>query len=73
MWTARLCAFFMRLDRSSGIVGARFAAFNVSLMLLPVIGFTSGIAYWSRSIVPMLLSEWPSLASLIMNDSTSSG
>jgi len=55
------------------MVGARFAAFNVSLMLLPVIGFTSGIAYWSLRIVPMALSEWPSLASLIMNDSTSSG
>ena len=53
--------------------GARFAAFRVSLMLLPVSGLTRGIAYWSRRIVPMLLSEWPSFASLIMNDSTSSG
>jgi len=39
----------------------------------PVIGFTSGMAYWSLRIVPMALIEWPSLASLIMNESTSSG
>jgi len=63
----------MRLERSSGIDGAKFAAFNVSLTLLPVMGFTSGMAYWSLRIVPMLLSEWPSLANLIMNASTSSG
>ena len=37
----------MRFARSSGIAGARFAALRVSLMLLPVIGFTSGMAYWS--------------------------
>ena len=55
------------------MVGAKFAAFSVSLMLLPVIGFTNGIAYWSLRIVPIALSEWPSLASLIMNESTSSG
>src|SRR4030042_3044910 len=73
MCTARLWAFFMRLDRSSGIVGARFEAFSVSLMLLPVRGLTSGMAYWSRRMVPMLLSDWPSLANLIMNASTSSG
>ena len=73
MWTARLWAFFIRLLRSSGRVGAKFAALSVSLMLLPVIGFTSGMAYWSLRIVPMALIEWPSLASLIMNESTSSG
>jgi len=42
-------------------------------MLLPVIGFTKGIAYWSLRMVPMLLRLWPSLASLIMKASTSSG
>src|SRR4030042_5779961 len=68
-----LCAFLIRLAMSSGIDGAKFAARRVSLMLLPVIGFTKGIAYWSLRMVPMLLSEWPSLASLIMKASTSSG
>ena len=42
-------------------------------MLFPVIGFANGIAYWSLRIVPMLLSECPSFASLIMKASTSSG
>ena len=42
-------------------------------MLLPVIGFTSGIAYWSLRMVPMALMLWPSLANFIMKDSTSSG
>ena len=42
-------------------------------MLLPVIGFANGIAYWSLRIVPMLLSECPSFASLMMKASTSSG
>ncbi len=65
--------FFMRLVKSSGIVGAKPAASSVSLMLLPVIGLTSGMAYWSRRTVPMLLVEWPSLASFMMNASTSSG
>ena len=55
------------------MVGAKPEASRVSLMLLPVMGFTSGIAYWSRKIVPILLIEWPSLASLIMKASTSSG
>ena len=42
-------------------------------MLLPVIGFTKGIADWSRRMMPMLLIECPSLASLMMKASTSSG
>ena len=73
MWTARPLAFLIRSDRSSGMDGIRSAARSVSLMLLPVIGLTRGIAYWSLRIVPMALSEWPSLASLIMKASTSSG
>src|SRR3989304_753484 len=73
MWTAMLCAFFIRFDRSSGMDGARFEASRVSVMLLPVMGLTSGMAYWSRRMVPMLLRLCPSLASLIMNASTSSG
>jgi len=67
------CAFFIRFVRSSGIAGARLAALRVALMLLPVIGFTSGMAYWSLRMVPMLLRLWPSLASLIIKASTSSG
>ncbi len=63
----------MRFDRSSGIGGVKPAAFNVSLMDLPVIGLTSGMAYWSRRMVPMALMLWPSLASLMMKASTSSG
>src|SRR5665647_376634 len=66
-------AVFIRFVRSSGIAGARLAALSVSLTLLPVIGFTSGIAYWSLRIVPMLLMLWPSLANFIMKASTSSG
>ena len=42
-------------------------------MLLPVMGLTSGMAYWSRRIVPIELMLWPSLASFIMKASTSSG
>ena len=73
MWTDRLVAFLMRFPRSSGIEGFKPDASKVSLMLLPVIGLTSGMAYWSLRIVPMLLSECPSLACFMMNASTSSG
>ena len=48
-------AFLMRFARSSGIAGARLAALRVSLMLLPVMGLTRGMAYWSLRTVPMLL------------------
>jgi hypothetical protein len=40
--------------------GFRSDSLRVSLMLLPVMGLTSGMAYWSRRIVPMPLSECPS-------------
>ncbi len=53
--------------------GLRSDSLRVSLMLLPVIGLTSGMAYWSRRIVPIPLSECPSLASFMMKASTSSG
>ena len=66
-------AFFMRLLRSSGSAGARFEALRVALMVLPVMGLTSGMAYWSLRMVPMALRLCPSLASLIMKASTSSG
>ena len=72
-WTAMRCALRMRFARSSGIAGNRFAALRVSLTFLPVIGFTNGMAYWSLRTVPMLLRLCPSLASLIMKASTSSG
>ena len=55
------------------MAGAKPASFKISVMLFPVMGFTSGIAYWSRSIVPIRLGGWPSLASLITSASTSSG
>ena len=45
MWTARAWPFLMRSARSSGIDGMRSAALRISLMLLPVIGLTSGMAY----------------------------
>jgi len=55
------------------MVGANPEALSVSLMLLPVICLTSGMAYWSRRMVPIALVLWPSLASFIMKASTSSG
>ena len=67
------CAVFIRFTRSSGIVGSSPAVLMVALMLLPVMGFTSGMAYWSLRMVPMLLRVCPSLASLMMKASTSSG
>src|SRR4030042_186139 len=73
MWTARLCGFLIMFAKSSGIESPNPALSRIPLTLLPVIGFTNGMAYWSRRIVPMLLSECPSLASLTTNASTSSG
>ena len=66
-------AFFMRLLRSSGMAGARSAVLRVSVTLLPVMGLVRGMAYWSLRTVPMLLGVCPSLASLMMKASTSSG
>ncbi len=68
-----LWAFLMRFARSSGMAGKSWASLRVLLTFLPVMGLTSGMAYWSLRIVPMLLVLWPSLASLMMKASTSSG
>jgi hypothetical protein len=59
--------------KSSGMAGASPASLSIFVIVLPVIGFTSGIAYWSLKIVPIRLGGFPSFASLITNASTSSG
>jgi len=66
-------AFFSRVSRSSGREGAKPASFMIWVMVFPVMGLVSGMPWWSRSIVPILLGLCPSLASLIIMASTSSG
>lgn len=66
-------AFLSRVSRSSGRDGANPACFIVLVMVFPAIGLVRGIPCWSRSIVPILLGLCPSLASLIIMASTSSG
>ena len=69
----RLSAFFTKLAKSSGIVGANCASFSIFVIVFPVIGFTNGMECWSLRMVPMRLAVFPSFASLMTSASTSSG
>ena len=68
-----LVAFLRRFSKSSGMDDASPAAFIVCVIVFPAIGLVSGTPCWSRSIVPILLALCPSLASLIIMASISSG